>query len=316
MVETDIPRAADGLRAAAADAASVLYRVSHETRYRYAAPVEIAQHITHLRPLDLAGLQECLEHRCDIDPAPAYVGDGVDVYGNHRSFFACHGAHDMLDVRALSVVRVRAPAPPQAAASPTWEDVRDALSYRAGRAAPLQAEFAFASHFAPRFAEAAAFAAPSFGPRRRLVDAALDLMHRVHDEFTYDPASTEAHTRAPQALRLRHGVCQDYAHVMIAALRSLGLAARYVSGYLRSLPASGAQQLVGADASHAWVAVWCPANGWFELDPTNDRQPAADYVRVAGGRDFADVSPLRGVIRGGGEHTLDVAVHVDEITSR
>ena len=142
------------------------------------------------------------------------------------------------------------------------------------------------------------------------MESACALMHRIHADFTYDPASTEVHTRAPQALRLRHGVCQDYAHVTISAIRSLGLAARYVSGYLRSHLHPGEEQLLGADASHAWVAVWCPQHGWVELDPTNDRRPTADYVRVAVGRDFADVSPLRGVIRGGDEHVLDVAVNV------
>ena len=140
--------------------------------------------------------------------------------------------------------------------------------------------------------------------------------NRIHADFTYNPESTEVQTRAPQALELRAGVCQDYAHVMISAMRSLGLAARYVSGYLRSHPKPGEEQLVGADASHAWVSVWCPVNGWVEFDPTNNRLPAADYVRIAMGRDFADVSPLRGVIRGGGEHTLEVGVHVSPVGGR
>ncbi len=292
-----------------AQAAGVLYRVEHLTRYVYAAPVELAHHLAQLRPLSLEPLQQCEQHRCDIEPAPGHRSSSTDVFGNQRLFFACYAPHDTLSVRAVSLVRVHAP-PPRWEHSPAWESVRERLQYRPGQAYEPASEFTFGSHFAPRFEDAASYAGADFTPGRSLLDAAHALMHRLHAEFTYDPASTEVHTRAPQALQLRHGVCQDYAHVMISALRSLGLAARYVSGYLRSCPRPGEERLVGADASHAWVAVWCLEHGWVEFDPTNDRLPAADYVRVAVGRDFADVSPLRGVIRGGGEHELQVAVNV------
>ena len=289
---------------------SVLYRVLHETRYDYESSVELAHHLAQLRPLSLPGLQQCEAYQCDIEPRPEHLARDLDAYGNERLFFAHYAPHDTLTVRALSRVRVRAPAQPDWAASPAWEQVRGLLRYRAGRPNVAAAEFSFGSEFSPVFDQAAAFAAPSFTRGRALLDAAHDLMRRIHAEFTYDPDSTEVHTRAPQALELRHGVCQDYAHVMLSALRSLGLAARYMSGYLRSRPRPGEQALVGADASHAWVSVWCPSNGWVEFDPTNDRRPEADYVRVAVGRDFADVSPLRGVIRGGGRHALQVAVNV------
>ncbi|WP_112484907.1 transglutaminase family protein [Thiomonas sp. X19] len=293
-------------------AAGVLYRVEHLTAYTYEAPVELAHHLAHLRPRDET-TQQCVLHECVVGPAPDHASEGHDVFGNARRLFAFYTPHDTLSVNAISLVRVQAPTPPDFAASPAWGHVRDLLLYRAGKPFVAQAEFSFGSHFSPLFAQATAYAAPSFTPRRPLLEGALDLMHRIHADFTYDPESTEAHTRAPQALELRHGVCQDYAHVMLSALRGVGLAARYVSGYLRSRPPPGEAQLVGADASHAWVEVWCPAHGWVEFDPTNDRQPAADYVRVAVGRDFADVSPLRGVIRGGGEHTLDVAVRVSAV---
>lgn len=299
--------------ASTVSASGTLYRVQHDTRYEYESPVELAHHLAHLRPRSDAALQECVEHHCEIEPRPGHRHNGIDVFGNQRLFFAYYAAHDTLTVRARSLVRVRAPAEPDWAASPHWESVRDRLYYRAGRANEPSAEFSFGSHFAPRFDQAATYAASSFAPGRPLLEGAGELMHRIHADFVYDPASTEAHTRAPQALELRHGVCQDYAHVMLSALRSLGLAARYVSGYLRSRPLLGEEQLVGTDASHAWVSVWCPANGWVEFDPTNDRRPAADYVRVAVGRDFADVSPLRGVIRGGGEHLLQVSVNVSPV---
>lgn len=287
----------------------VLYRVEHVTAYTYSAPVELANHLAHLHPRDEPS-QHCVEHDCEIEPAPAHLGFRTDVYGNKQRFFAFYATHETLTVRALSHVRVRARPALDHSASPAWEAVRDLLPYRAGKPYVPESEFSFGSHFSPVFDAAAEYAAPSFTPNRPMLEGALDLMRRIHADFTYDPESTEAHTRAPQALELRHGVCQDYAHVMISALRGMGLAARYVSGYLRSRPRPGEVQLLGADASHAWVEVWCPVHGWIEFDPTNDRQPSLDHVRVAVGRDFADISPLRGVIRGGGDHTLDVAVRV------
>jgi transglutaminase-like putative cysteine protease len=293
-------------------AAGTLYRVEHLTAYDYESPVELSHHLAHLHPRNDAA-QQCLTHECVVEPAPGHSSEGLDVFGNARRLFAFYIPYETLRVRAISLVRVQAPTLPDLAASPPWDSVRELLLYRAGKPFVAQAEFSFGSHFSPLFAEATAYAAPSFPPRRPLLEGVFELMHRIHTDFTYDPDSTEVHTRAPQALELRHGVCQDYAHVMLSALRGLGLAARYVSGYLRSRPPPGEAQLVGADASHAWVEVWCPLHSWVEFDPTNDRQPAADYVRLATGRDFADVSPLRGVIRGGGEHTLNVAVRVSAV---
>jgi len=290
----------------------VLYRVVHDTAYVYSTPVELAHHLAHLRPLDHAA-QRCVDFVCDIHPEPDHRRSDTDVFGNRREFFAYYSPHDTLSVRAVSLVRVRAPQQPDWAASPSWERVREQLVYHAGRPYVAEAEYTFGTHFSPLFAAAAQYAQPSFAPGRPLLDAARELMQRLHADLRYSTQSTEVQTRAPQALELRAGVCQDFAHVMISALRSIGLAARYISGYLRSCPQPGQPHPVGADASHAWVAVWCPVNGWVEFDPTNNRQPAADYVRVAMGRDFADVSPLRGVIRGGGEHTLRVGVHVSPV---
>jgi transglutaminase-like putative cysteine protease len=308
----DVASIAPDPHAAAATVESVVYRVVHETAYAYSTPVELAHHLAHLRPRDDAR-QQCLDHDCAIGPAPDHRRVGRDAFGNAVEFFAFYAPHDTLTVRAVSRVRVDAAPAPDWEASPAWEGVREQLVYRAGRPYVPQAEYAFGTHFSPLFAAAADYAAASFPSGRPLLDGALDLMRRIHADFTYNPDSTEVQTRAPQALELREGVCQDYAHVMLSALRSVGLAARYVSGYLRSRPRPGDAALVGADASHAWVEVWCPVNGWVEFDPTNDRRPAADCVRVAVGRDFADVSPLRGVIRGGGDHSLRVAVQVDAV---
>lgn len=291
---------------------AAVYRVVHETAYTYSTPVELAHHLAHLRPRDDAR-QQCLDHVCEIEPAPDHRSVGRDAFGNGAEFFAFYAPHDTLAVRAASRVRVHAAPTPDWEASPPWDAVREQLLYRAGKPYAPQAEYTFGSHFSPLFAAAADYAAPSFPARRPLLHGALDLMRRIHADFAYNPESTEVQTRAPQALELREGVCQDYAHVMLSALRSVGLAARYVSGYLRSRPGSGDAAVVGADASHAWVEVWCPMNGWVEFDPTNDRRPAGDFVRVAVGRDFADVSPLRGVIRGGGDHGLRVAVRVDSV---
>lgn len=249
-----------------------------------------------------------------------------------RASFALNQPHDALLVRSRSTVRVSAPvwslgargAPPPAIANPdaehamAWEAVRERLQFRAGQPYDAASEFVFASPHVACDPELAAYAAASFTPGRPLVQAAWDLMRRVHADFAYTPNSTDITTTALDALRLRKGVCQDFAHVMIGALRSLGLAARYVSGYLLTQPPPGQPRLIGADASHAWIDVYDPAwpedGGWLQLDPTNDRAPGDDYVMLSIGRDYADVTPLRGVIRGGGaDQELKVGVTVEPL---
>lgn len=288
----------------------MLLRVVHQTRYRYQTPVLLAQHLAHLHPLEHPG-QQLLSHHLTIDPPPNQRHDDVDVFGNQRTFFALHIPHTTLEVTADSLLTTQAisPMPP----SPAWEQVRHGLRYQAQAPYQAAAEFTFASPFVPLNTTFADFARPSFTAQRPLLEACEALMERIHRELTYETASTEIHTPALQALAQRKGVCQDFAHIMIACLRSLGLAARYVSGYLLTQPPAGQQRLVGADASHAWVSVHC--NGqWFDFDPTNRRcghpRPGEDYVTLAIGRDFGDVSPLRGVIQGGDSHVLDVGVTV------
>jgi transglutaminase-like putative cysteine protease len=295
----------------------MLLQVIHTTRYAYAAPVRGAEHLAHLRPQADAG-QKVLEHALQITPAPSRIRRSHDVYGNERAFFSLHVEHTSLEVTARSVVHTV----PRAACTGgmAWEEVRERLAYR--REAPYApaAEFAFASPCVPRDEAFIEFARPSFTASRPLQDACDHLMRRIHDAFRYEPHVTDATTPALEALRLRRGVCQDYAHVMLGCLRSLGLAARYVSGYLLTHPPPGQPRLVGADASHAWVEVHVPdpAQGaqWMGFDPTNARTPGEDCVVLARGRDFADVSPLRGVLQGGAHHLMHVAVTVTPIESR
>ncbi|MCJ0762691.1 transglutaminase family protein [Variovorax terrae] len=293
----------------------MLLHIVHDTRYAYTPPVETAQHMAHLKPRQTA-TQQLLRHTLTVEPAPAQQTEALDVYGNTRSFFSLQSVHDELLVRADSVVSTRAPAPP--ASSPPWEQVRERFRYHAGAAYDGAAEFVFASPCAPRHEAFAAYARPSFGAGVPLLLAAHDLMERIHGDFTYESQSTEVSTPALEALAQRKGVCQDFAHIMVACLRAMGLSARYVSGYLLTEPPPGQPRLIGSDASHAWASVYVPgAEGgsgvWCDFDPTNNRAPGEDYVTLATGRDFSDVSPVRGVIHGGARHTLDVAVTVQPL---
>lgn len=292
----------------------MLLHVTHETRYAYTPAVSMAQHMAHVRPLDSAS-QQVLSHRLEIHPAPAQRSESTDAFGNLRTFFTLEATHDELCVVAHSVVRTAPQGLPDAhARAVAWEDVREAFRFRKGARYDHAAQFVFASQHVPVHKDFAAYARPSFAPGRALFDAALELTRRVHDEFSYESDSTEINTPAVEALAQRRGVCQDFAHIMIGCLRSLGLPARYVSGYLLTQPPPGQPRLVGADASHAWVSAYLPgADGpgnWVDLDPTNGRLRGEDYVTVAIGRDFSDVSPMRGVLRGGAQHSLAVGVTV------
>ena len=292
-------------------------QITHSTCYDYVPAVEAAQHIAYLQPLNTA-TQQLLAHSLLIEPTPAQHLAVQDVYGNTRTYFALQVPHTRLTVVAHSVVRTRTPPPPQSQLA--WETVRDSLRYGAHTPFDAAAEFVFASPHVPRHADFAAYAQPSFAPGTPLLQAARDLMQRIHRDFRYASQSTEVSTPALAALHQRQGVCQDFAHILIACLRAMGLPARYVSGYLLTQAPPGQPRLVGSDASHAWASVYVPelashaCQGWLDLDPTNNRtglaSPGLDYVRLAVGRDFADVSPLRGVLQGGGEHTLEVAVTV------
>jgi transglutaminase-like putative cysteine protease len=301
-----------------AAATSATLDITHETRYDYAAPVSLAHHLAHLQPLEDA-YQQLLTFELSISPEPESQRSALDAQGNTACWFSLTQAHQSLRVRAQSRVQLQARFEQlQAQASPAWDVLASRLRYVAQ--APFEPALAYAqpSPFVPRLEELRSYAAASFYPGRAVAQAAIELMQRIHVDFTYETASTHVDTPLAQAFAQRRGVCQDFAHLMAGGLRMLGLPARYVSGYL--LTDAQDPGLVGADASHAWVQVWCPgtpgvpADGWLDLDPTNNLVPRAGHVRLAVGRDFGDVTPLRGVIRGGGQHTLTVAVTTRRVT--
>ena len=307
-------------------------RVRHETSYRYDSDVEGALHLAHLRPRDTA-TQQVRVWSLVVSPHPdagvdlaSGIRETVDPWGNARQVFAHSQVHDQLDVVSAFEAGVSAQSLPEAGSSRPWREVARDLRLHAGarvhdadagaaaeRSTFEAAEFALSSALAPRAKALADWARAASEAHAGVVDLALALMHQVHAEFEYLPQSTSVTTGALEALSLRHGVCQDFAHVLIGACRSLGLAARYVSGYLLTQPPPGKPRLVGADASHAWAAVWCPPHGWLALDPTNDVIVGQDHVTLAWGRDYADVAPLRGVIRGGSGNAPQVAVTVEPL---
>ncbi|MPS77781.1 MAG: transglutaminase family protein [Achromobacter sp.] len=296
-----------------AAAPGVTLIVDHVTAYRYDAPVELAHHLGYLRPMNDAS-QVVEAYTLEVTPVPPGIDEAVDGFGNTRSTFALYAPHEALTVRATSRVTIhpRFTALDSAAGLP-WEAALERLRYDPAMPYAPEVEFTFASPFVPLHAELRAYGLLSFTPGRSVAEAALDLMHRIHADFCYQPAHTQVSTPILDAFQERMGVCQDFAHVMIGCLRAIGLPARYVSGYLMSQPPPGQPRLIGADASHAWVSVHCAGVGingdWIDMDPTNDVVPGTAHVVLACGRDYGDVTPLRGVIRGGG-HELNVRVTV------
>ena len=285
------------------------FKVCHLTSYHYSEPVPLSHHAAHLRPRADTGQRH---HSVDVQirPFPAVLrDDGTDYFGNPTTFFTIQDPHTTLEVEATFVVETRAAPILPGDGGGAWDKDGDGNVGRNGG----QLDFVYASSQIPVLPEARAFATPSFYSGRPLVDAVLDLTRRIHGEFTFDPDATSVGIPLAEVFAGRKGVCQDYAHVGIACLRAMGLSARYVSGYIRTLPPPGKEKLQGADASHAWLAVFIPGWGWLDVDPTNNMVAGEDHVIVAWGRDYDDVSPIRGVVLGGGEHHVDVAVDVDEV---
>ena len=295
---------------------SVLYDVEHETRYVHAGRVSTSRHLGYLTPRTLPR-QTVHLHSIGVDPYPADRASRLDVFGNSVTQFSILTPYTELRVTSRSLVqvwsRLDSGGDIDPDASPAWEDVRERGVFRAHAPCDESAGFRYRSPYVEPAAELADFARPAFAPGRPLLAAAIELMRRIHDEFRFDATATSITTPVTDVLVQRSGVCQDFAHLQIACLRSLGLAARYVSGYLLTDPPPGQPRLVGADASHAWLSVWCPRYGWVDLDPTNAVLPGSRHVTTAWGRDYGDVSPLRGVVLGSAAHELYVGVSVTPV---
>lgn len=284
------------------------YKIQHTTTYRYSEPVSVCHNQACLLPRNCAQ-QTVIESEVIISPLPARRDNYVDYFGNRALYFAIQTPHDTLAVTARSTVDTRAGAPP--GDSPPWEQVARQLATDTSAAGLLARGFIAESLVSVPDARIADFARASFLHERPLLEAAQDLTARIYQDFTYDPAFTTLATPLSEVLEHRRGVCQDFAHLAIACIRSVGLPARYVSGYLETLPPPGQEKLRGADASHAWIAVYLPDHGWFDFDPTNNQMASEQYVTLAWGRDYNDVTPLKGIVFGGGEHQLEVAVDVE-----
>jgi len=299
----------------ASTAGAIRYRVRHVTDYRYQTSVVLAHHLLHLKPR-VASDQVNAAQRIMITPKPLVTAEHDDCFGNPATYIAIQEPHIGFTIESeLEVERKPPLVAIDLAITPPWEVLRDRVATATERPARLAAAFAYPS---PRIASSPAiraYAGQSFKSGLPIGVAASALMKRIHEEFVFDPSATTVATPVDQVLAARRGVCQDFAQLQIACLRSLGLPARYVSGYLRTKAPEGAPRLQGADASHAWVSVWCGGELWLDLDPTNDQLVGGDYITLAWGRDYDDVSPVRGVLFGGGANQLTVQVDVEPIMS-
>lgn len=292
----------------------MIYKILHRTAYKYKYPVSVGNHVACLTPRSL------LHHRLNwnelnISPAPATRTERLDYLGNRLCFFTIQEPHKQLVVEAHSEVEINGSRAAWPEHSLPWEDAVELLPEDRSAEGLEAYQFRFESPRIRANAEFAAYALQSFTPLRPLTEALLDFTARIHHDFRFDSKVTNVRTPTEEVFRKRRGVCQDFAHLEIACLRSIHLAARYVSGYLRTYPPPGQDRLIGADASHAWVSVYCPGVGWLDVDPTNNLVPSLGHVTLAWGRDYGDVSPLRGLILGGGAHILKVGVDMEPIVS-
>jgi transglutaminase-like putative cysteine protease len=290
------------------------YAVQHVTVYEYGGDVAHSHHLLHLRPRESA-YQRSLSHSLLLDPEPSWIQEDVDAFGNPIVRLEYDRSHERLAVTSELEVEIFPRGLQALQSAEAWEAVCSRLSYHAMPMAPEDLDacrFRMQSSHVPLKQAFVDYAQECFAPGRPIAEVADELMRKVHREFKYVPGSTTNRTSIVEVLEKRRGVCQDFAHFMIGCLRSSGLAARYVSGYIRTLR-EGGEESVGGDASHAWVSVYCPPLGWLDFDPTNDSLVGEDHVTVAWGRDFGDVSPLHGMIVGGGRHKLEVEVRVQPL---
>lgn len=287
----------------------MIYRVTHTTGYKYSAPASLSQNELFLSPRRTPS-QEVLESQLRIDPQPQHIHKRTDYFGNTAHVFMVQNPHNELAITATNLVKTSTPVTPDPGSTMPWEDIVKRLTEHKESLDLEAQQFTFASPLVPLLPSSLSYVAPSFPPGTPVLAGAIDLIQKIYTEFTYDKLASNVETTVEQALINRKGVCQDFALVAISCLRVLGLAARYVSGYLETLPPPGKQKLVGADASHAWISIFLPDFGWVDLDPTNNHLANETYITVAWGRDYSDVSPVKGVVMGGGTHNLSVTVDV------
>jgi transglutaminase-like putative cysteine protease len=292
----------------------MIYKIVHRTSCRYSHAVSVGKHVACLRPRSLPH-QRLVKCKLHIQPTPAAMTERMDYFGNLLYFFTVQEPHRELIVEARSEVSVADDTTTCRQDSLSWEEAIEALSKDQSTEGLDAYQFRFESPRIKPKPQFATYALESFTPGRPMREALLDLTARIHKDFRFDSKVTNVRTTTDEVFRKRRGVCQDFAHVQIACLRSLNLSARYVSGYLRTHPPPGRPRLVGADASHAWLSAYCPGIGWMDVDPTNNLVPSNGHVTLAWGRDYGDVSPLHGLIQGGGAHDLVVAVDMEPVES-
>lgn len=287
------------------------YHIRHLTRYNYTGRIDLCHSVTHLAPREDEG-QETTAHRIDVSPAPDFQSERQDYFGNKTNYFAIQGSHKSLEVLSTLTVEKQSAVTTLPVAGVAWDEfprsdrTKDAAGVRIGN-------FVLPTPACPHLPEVTAFLQPSLRPGRDTMELANEVMARIFTEFDYKPGATDTSTPLTKVMEQKHGVCQDFAHVMIAAMRSLRIPARYVSGYLETLPPPGKPKLQGADATHAWVEVYSPATGWIAFDPTNNNIPGDRHIKVCHGRDYFDVQPLKGIFLGTGRQALDVEVDVQAI---
>lgn len=288
---------------------SQLYDVSHRTTYRYSVPVSFSHHLLHLGPRPCAH-QICRRTALGVLPTPTRHAQATDYFGNPVSYVTLQRQHSELILHARSVIEVMPRASPDARRSAPWEQIYPRLFHDTSDEGLEALQYAFETPKTPATEAIRGYALACFPPGCPVLEGVLALTRRIYRDFRYDPTATTVATPVEEVFEARRGVCQDFAHLQLACLRALRLPARYVSGYLLTRPAAGGEKLIGADASHAWLAVWSPGQGWVDVDPTNDLVVSVEHVTLAWGRDYGDVSPVSGAILGGGKHTVQVAVDV------
>ena len=290
------------------------YKITHTSTYSYREAVSVCHSEVYLTPRSTR-YQSCEYHRLIVSPPPSSTSRREDYFGNAVTSFSFNEGFDTLQIKSINRVTLLPHTQPAANVSPSWNAIVDALRSPQTLAPPEVSQFVFESPCVKLFDELADYPREAFAPGRPVLEALDDLTAQIHADFDFDPRATTVNTPVSEVFEKRRGVCQDFAHLQIGMLRSLGLPARYVSGYVLTHPGPGRTRLVGADASHAWLAVYCGDLGWIDIDPTNNVFPTTEHITLAWGRDYGDVCPIKGVYVGDGEHTLNVAVEVLPIES-